>query len=89
VTVSDEAILQAIGEVAKGAGVFGEPAAVTAFAGLKKAVFENKIPKDGVVVVLITGNGLKDVAAAMKKVGEPRLISPEPKALETLFGSST
>jgi hypothetical protein len=36
------------------------------------------------VVVLITGNGLKDVAAAMKGVSEPRVIAPDPSALDTL-----
>ena len=37
------------------------------------------------VVALITGNGLKDVAAAMKTAGEPRVIPPDPSVLDTLF----
>ena len=72
VTVSDDAILAAIGEVARGAGVFGEPAAAAAWAGLKEAVRQGLVDPAWRVVVLITGNGLKDVASAMKVAGEPR-----------------
>jgi threonine synthase len=85
VTVSDQAILAAIGEVARGAGVFAEPAAAAAYAGLKEAVRRRLVDPDWRIVVLITGNGLKDVAAAMKTAGEPRLIPPDPAMLETLF----
>jgi threonine synthase len=88
VTVDDDAILAAIGEVARGAGVFAEPAAACAWAGLKAAVAQGKVDAAWSVVVLITGNGLKDVAAAMKKAGEPRVISPEPSSLDALFGTS-
>ncbi len=38
VTVSDEEILAAIPALARGCGVFGEPAGATAYAGLVKAV---------------------------------------------------
>jgi threonine synthase len=85
VTVSDAAILAAIGEVARGGGVFAEPAAAAAYAGLKEAVRRRLVDPDWNIVVLITGNGLKDVAAAMKTAGEPRVIPPDPAMLETLF----
>jgi threonine synthase len=85
ITVSDDAILSAIGEVARGAGVFGEPAAVTAFAGLKAAAKQKLVDPGWEVVVLNTGNGLKDVAAAMKKAGEPKVIPPDPAMLDKLF----
>lgn len=85
VTVTDDAILAAIGEVARGAGVFGEPAAVAAWAGLKEAVRQGRVDPAWSVVVLNTGNGLKDVAAAMKTVSEPRIISPDVSALDGLF----
>jgi threonine synthase len=87
VTVSDDAILAAIGEVARGAGIFGEPAAAAAWAGLREAVRQDLVDPDWSVVVLITGNGLKDVASAMKAVSEPRIISPDPSALDALFGA--
>ena len=85
ITVSDDAILDAIGEVARGSGIFAEPAAATAYAGLKEAARRGRVDPKARVVVLITGNGLKDVASAMKRAGEPRIISPDPAQLDTLF----
>jgi threonine synthase len=85
VTVSDAAILAAIGEVARGAGVFAEPAAAASWAGLREAVRQGRVDPAWRIVALITGNGLKDVASAMKTVGEPRLIPPDAGVLDTLF----
>jgi len=85
ITVSDNEILAGITEVARGCGVFGEPAGVTAYAGLNKAAAAGKIDPAWTVVALITGNGLKDVASALKVAGEPRLISKEAAELEKLF----
>jgi threonine synthase len=85
VTVSDQEILQAIAEVARGCGVFAEPAAATAYAGLKRAVRDGLVDPSWRTVILNTGNGLKDVAAAMKVAGEPRVIPPDPAVLETLW----
>lgn len=85
VTVTDEAILAAIGEVARGTGVFGEPAAVASWAGLREAVRLGLIDPGWEVVALITGNGLKDVASAMKVAGQPRVIPADPAVLDALF----
>jgi threonine synthase len=85
VTVSDNEILAAITEVARGCGVFGEPAGVTPYAGLKRAVEQDRIDPDWTIVLLVTGNGLKDVTSAMKVAGEPRTIPPDPEALNDLF----
>ncbi len=85
VTVSDPAILAAIGELARGAGVFAEPAAAASWAGLKEAVRQGRVDPAWQVVALVTGNGLKDVASAMKVAGEPRVIPPDPGVLDTLF----
>jgi threonine synthase len=87
VAVPDAAILAAIQEVARGAGVFGEPAAVTAWAGLKAAVKQGLVDPRWRIVMLNTGNGLKDVGAAMKVAGEPRVIPPDPQVLDTLFAA--
>ena len=64
--VTDEEILAAIPALARGSGVFAEPAGAAAFAGLLKAVNERMVSPDERIVVLNTGNGLKDVPAAMK-----------------------
>ncbi len=85
-TVSDEEILAAIPELARASGVFAEPAGAAAYAGLVKAVARQRIDPDERVVVLNTGNGLKDVASAMQAVQaagtEPLLIDPNPEALK-------
>jgi threonine synthase len=86
VTVSDQQILEAIPELARGSGVFGEPAGVTAYAALKQAVAERRIDPGWRTVILVTGNGLKDVASVMKVSGQPRSITPDPKQLDALFG---
>ncbi len=71
VAVPDAAILAAIPKIARGAGVFAEPAAACAWAGLKQAARKGLVKPDETVVCLITGNGLKDVASARKAAGEP------------------
>ncbi|RME79249.1 MAG: threonine synthase [Chloroflexi bacterium] len=79
ISVTDEEILQAIPTMARGSGVFGEPAGATAFAGLVKAVNEGLVSADERIVVLNTGNGLKDVASAMKSV---ELVGTQPYRIE-------
>ena len=86
VTVSDAEILAAIPEVARGCGVFGEPAGVTAYAGLKKAVAQGRIDPNWTIVVLMTGSGLKDIASVLKVAGEPREIPADAGALRDVFG---
>lgn len=68
ITVSDDAILAAVPAMARGSGVFGEPAGAAAYAGLVKAVEQGLVRPDDRVVVMNTGSGLKDVAGAMKGV---------------------
>jgi threonine synthase len=86
IKVPDKEILASILEVARGAGVFAEPAAATSWAGLKAAKAAGILKPEWTVVSLNTGNGLKDVASAMKVAGEPTVIAPDPKVLEKMFG---
>ncbi|MDO4615641.1 MAG: threonine synthase [Lachnospiraceae bacterium] len=74
VEVTDEEIMAAQKLLGRTCGVFGEPAGVTGTAGLKKLCEEGKIPADASVVSVVTGNGLKDVANAIKYAGEPITI---------------
>ena len=67
----DAEILAGIPEIARGCGVFAEPAAACAWAGLKRAAAAGWIGAEETVVLLSTGNGLKDVASARKAAGEP------------------
>jgi threonine synthase len=74
IKVSDEEILAAIPALGRGAGVFAEPAGAASYAGLVKAVADGLVSPDERIVVLVTGNGLKDVASARKSVGEPFVV---------------
>jgi threonine synthase len=75
--VTDDEIVAAIPILAQGVGVFAEPAAAAAYAGLVKGVQQGLVSADDRVVVLSTGSGLKDVATAMKSVGQPSIVAPD------------
>ncbi len=83
VAVPDSAILDAIAELGRDAAVFAEPAGAAAYAGLLTAVEKNLLAEGDRVVVLNTGNGLKDVARAMDATGEPLVIEPTLEALQS------
>lgn len=68
ITVTDEEILAGIPALARGSGVFAEPAGAAAYAGLVKAVDQGVVSADERIVVLNTGSGLKDVNGAMRGV---------------------
>ncbi len=87
VRVTDGEILSAMTELARTAGVFGEPAGVTAFAGFRKMALAGKIGRDERVVIVVTGNGLKDVDSARKAVPEPILVEPDPEDLLRKLGN--
>ena len=70
VTVSDSEILAAIPRLGRSCGVFAEPAGAAALAGLIQALDEGRIGSEERVVVLSTGNGLKDVSGAMQAVDQ-------------------
>jgi threonine synthase len=76
VKVSDDAILSAIPRLARATGVFAEPAGVTSLAGVLAARESGLIgPKDRVIIVA-TGNGLKDIKSAQRTVGKPHSVAP-------------
>jgi len=86
-TVSDDEILEAMRLLARRAAVFGEPAGVTGLAGLQKMVRQGRIRPEERIVVLVTGNGLKDVDSAIKASGTPHLIEPSLADLKRLMAS--
>lgn len=71
VNVTDDEIREAQRFLAKECGVFGEPAGVTATAGLKKLCENGMIEKDSTVVSIVTGNGLKDIESAINNCPSP------------------
>ena len=84
VTVPDEEILKAIPALGK-AGLFVEPAAATAYAGLLKSLREGLLDPAAPALVLCTGSGLKDVRAATMAVNPAPVIEPTLAALKGLL----
>ena len=80
-TVSDQEILQAIPTLGK-AGLFVEPAAAAAYAGLQAAIRLGLHHPDEPALVLCTGSGLKDVNAIMRAVVPAPIIEPTLKQLK-------
>ncbi len=86
VTVSDDAIVEAIALLARTTGVFAEPAAAAALAGLRAALAEGLVGRRERVVLLVTGTGLKDVPAAARAVRRPPPIPPTLDAVAQALG---
>lgn len=66
VCVSDREILMAQQKLAQQKGIFCEPSAAAAFAGFLKYNKEKNLNDDSSVLVLLTGSGMKDLAATEK-----------------------
>ncbi len=66
-------------------GIFAEPAAATAYAGLMSAVSQEMVRPEDPVLVMNTGSGLKDVRAAMQAVQAAPIIEPTMPALRRLL----
>ncbi len=85
VEVTDSQIQSSMVTMGQRMGVFAEPAAAAAMAGLRVARWEGLVEEGERVVVISTGNGLKDVDAAMAAVAEsgegPLMVDPEIEAL--------
>jgi threonine synthase len=75
VTVSDDEILDAILTLARATGVFAEPAGAASYAGLLRLARAGTLEGKSAAVV-VSGNGLKDVASARQRVGAPVRIEP-------------
>ncbi|MBT8396860.1 MAG: threonine synthase [Gemmatimonadetes bacterium] len=86
VAVPDRGILESISFLARNSGVFGEPAAAAALAGLKAGLEEGLVGSDERIVLLITGHGLKDVPAASEHVTRPGPIEPHLDAVADRLG---
>jgi threonine synthase len=84
--VGDDEILAAMRDLARGLAVFAEPAGAAAFAGLARAAREGLVGEDDRVVVVNTGNGLKDVRAALQAAGEAVVVEPTMEAVKNLIG---
>jgi threonine synthase len=82
IVVGDDEIQEAMRTTGRLAGVFAEPAAAAAVAGLARAVREGVVPRRAATLAVITGNGLKDSRSAMAAAPRPVDIPPDLAAVE-------
>ena len=93
IRVSDDEILEAIPTLARGSGVFAEPAAAASYAGLIAARETDLVGSEDRAVVIATGSGLKDVASVMRSVAgvgtEPMHVQPNLNSLKQALSKET
>jgi len=70
---SDDEVRQAMGILGESAGIFAEPAAAIALAGVLRLKGEKRLDPDGRVVCLVSGSGLNymDAATPRGRLTEP------------------
>ncbi|MEK6285140.1 MAG: threonine synthase [Acidobacteriota bacterium] len=77
VKVSDDEIIAAIPQLARETGVFVEPAAAAAYAGFMELCESGALRSDERLLLMLTGNGLKDIDSARRAVKEPLRMRPD------------
>jgi len=85
-SVTDKEILSAYRLVAAKEGIFVEPSSAAGLAGLLKKKAQRKLPKDKVIVITVTGNGLKDVQWVLNGAGKPIVIPVDLKRAAKVIG---
>jgi threonine synthase len=80
--VGDDEIQEAMRATGALAGVFAEPAAAAAVAGLARAAREGIVSRRAATLAVVTGNGLKDTRAALDAAPHPIDIPPDLVAVE-------
>ena len=85
-SVTDKEILSAYRLVAAKEGIFVEPSSAAGLAGLIKKKAQRKLPKDKVIVITVTGNGLKDVQWVLNGAGKPIVIPVDLKRAAKVIG---
>ena len=85
VSVTDGEILDASIKLSQAFGLFTEPASAAAFAGYLKLLDSHQIEKSSKNVVLLTGSGLKDIAALKSAINLPDSIAPNLDHLKKLL----
>jgi threonine synthase len=85
-SVTDKEILSAYHLVAAKEGIFVEPSSAAGIAGLIKKKAQKKLPKGKLIVVTVTGNGLKDVQWVLNSAGKPIIIPVDMKKAAKVIG---
>ena len=84
--VTDEQILKSYHLLAEKEGVFVEPSSAAGVAGLLMLKEKNELPKDKVIVITVTGNGLKDPHWALEGAKDPIKVSVDAKSAASALG---
>ena len=84
--VTDEQILNSYHLLAEREGVFVEPSSAAGVAGLLMLKEKNELPKDKIIVVTVTGNGLKDPHWALEGAKDPIKVSVDAKSAAKALG---
>ena len=77
ISVSDDNILQAQNYLSQSTGLFVEPSCAASFAGYKKFISMNKGTLKKNVLLMMTGNGLKDINSVIKNTPKPETLSSD------------
>jgi threonine synthase len=76
-SVSDDEILAAYRSLAVDEGIFCEPSSATSLAGVTAVAARGGLPRDAVVVCVLTGSGLKDPTTAESVAAANKVIEAE------------
>lgn len=76
IAVEDDKILQSVKSMGRLEGIFAEPSGAAGLAGLRELFGNGTIQPDETVVLIVSGNGLKDVESALKVAGQAITIDP-------------
>ena len=83
VTVSDDEIVEAM-SLGGRHGLFAEPAAAAALAGVVSALDSKTIAASDRLLTMVTGSGLKDTRSAIRAGGQPTSVAPDLTAIARL-----
>lgn len=87
-SVTDEEIMSAASSLARNTGIFAEPAAAAAMAGMIKYAKGVDTNKMNPMLVLSTGSGLKDTKTPLQSISLPQPIDPNIEALSDYFAKN-
>ena len=81
--VSDAEVIEGIRLLGRTEGIFTETAGGVTVAVAKRLLDQGRFPKDDIVVLAITGNGLKTQEAVAGEMGRPTYIQANLQSLDT------
>jgi threonine synthase len=89
VKVTDDEIIASIARLGQTTGIFAEPAGAAPLAGLLRLSNQNETRGDETVLLMVTGNGLKDTTAATRSISQPIKVKPDIDLDQLYFESIT